>query len=65
VLWKPCTNVQNSRRSLYYETLKHTGEFPIWGKYILEFKGSPTVIPAEVIRATEEEKQINTLGEFA
>jgi methylmalonyl-CoA mutase len=28
-----------------------------WGKYILEFKGSPTVIPAEVIRATEEEKQ--------
>jgi methylmalonyl-CoA mutase len=44
--------------SLYYETLKHTGEFPIIGKYILKFQGSPTVIPAEVIRATEEEKTI-------
>jgi methylmalonyl-CoA mutase len=41
--------------SLYYETLKHT-EFPIRCKYILSSKGSPTVIPAEVIRATEKEK---------
>ncbi|MGV6832244.1 MAG: methylmalonyl-CoA mutase family protein [bacterium] len=50
--------------SLYYETLKHTGEFPIIGvNTFLSSKGSPTVIPAEVIRATEEEKeyQITTL----
>ncbi len=44
--------------SLYYEMLKHTGEFPIIGvNTFLSSKGSPTVIPAEVIRATEEEKQ--------
>jgi methylmalonyl-CoA mutase len=44
--------------SLYYETLKHTGEFPIIGvNTFLNSKGSPTIIPAEVIRATEEEKQ--------
>jgi methylmalonyl-CoA mutase len=50
--------------SLYYETLKHTGEFPIIGvNTFLSSKGSPTVVPAEVIRATEEEKQfqIDTL----
>jgi methylmalonyl-CoA mutase len=44
--------------SLYYETLKHTGEFPIVGvNTFLSSKGSPTVLPAEVIRATEEEKE--------
>lgn len=44
--------------SMYYEMLKHTGEFPIVGvNTFLSSKGSPTVIPAEVIRATEEEKQ--------
>jgi methylmalonyl-CoA mutase len=44
--------------SLYYETLKHTGEFPIIGvNTFLSSKGSPTVVPMEVIRATEEEKQ--------
>jgi isobutyryl-CoA mutase len=44
--------------SMYYEMLKHTGEFPIIGvNTFLSSKGSPTVIPAEVIRATEEEKQ--------
>ncbi len=51
--------------SLYYETLKHTGEFPIIGvNTFLSSKGSPTVIPAEVIRATEEEKayQIDMLN---
>ncbi|TXC78802.1 methylmalonyl-CoA mutase family protein [Luteibaculum oceani] len=50
--------------SLYYETLKHTGEFPIIGvNTFLSSKGSPTVLPKEVIRATTEEKefQINTL----
>jgi len=44
--------------SLYYETLKHNGDFPIIGvNTFLSSKGSPTVIPAEVIRATEDEKQ--------
>ena len=44
--------------SLYYETLKHTGEFPIIGvNTFLSSKGSPTEIPKEVIRATETEKQ--------
>jgi methylmalonyl-CoA mutase len=50
--------------SLYYETLKHNGEFPIIGvNTFLSSTGSPTVLPAEVIRATEAEKQfqINTL----
>ncbi|MBA5793795.1 cobalamin B12-binding domain-containing protein [Flavobacterium sp. xlx-214] len=49
--------------SLYYETLKHNGDFPIIGvNTFLSSKGSPTVVPKEVIRATEEEKQfqINT-----
>ncbi|MBT8271116.1 MAG: methylmalonyl-CoA mutase, partial [Bacteroidia bacterium] len=45
--------------SLYYETLKHTGEFPIIGvNTFLSSKGSPTIIPAEVIRATTEEKEV-------
>ena len=51
--------------SLHYETLKHSGEFPIIGvNTFLSSKGSPTVLPAEVIRATEEEKQnqIDTLA---
>lgn len=44
--------------SLYYETLKHNGDFPIIGvNTFLSSKGSPTVVPMEVIRATEEEKQ--------
>ncbi|MEM9023480.1 MAG: methylmalonyl-CoA mutase family protein, partial [Bacteroidota bacterium] len=44
--------------SLYYETLKHTGEFPIIGvNTFLSSKGSPTVLPKEVIRATKEEKE--------
>lgn len=44
--------------SLYYETLKHTGEYPIVGvNTFLSSKGSPTIIPAEVIRATKEEKE--------
>lgn len=44
--------------SLYYETLKHTGEFPIIGvNTFLSSTGSKTVIPAEVIRSTTEEKE--------
>lgn len=53
--------------SLYYETLKHTGEYPIIGvNTFLSSKGSPTIIPKEVIRATEEEKegQIQTLNDL-
>lgn len=51
--------------SLYYETLKHSGEYPIIGvNTFLSSKGSPTIIPGEVIRATKEEKeyQIEMLG---
>ncbi len=50
--------------SLNYETLKHTGEYPIVGvNTFLSSKGSPTVIPQEVIRSTTEEKefQISTV----
>ena len=50
--------------SLYYETLKHTGELPIIGvNTFLSKEGSPTILPKEVIRAEEEEKeaQIQTL----
>jgi methylmalonyl-CoA mutase len=50
--------------SLYYETLKHDGTYPIIGvNTFLSSKGSPTILPKEVIRATREEKenQINTL----
>ncbi|WP_347159102.1 methylmalonyl-CoA mutase family protein [Pontibacter chitinilyticus] len=44
--------------SLYYETLKHNGDYPIIGvNTFLSSTGSPTVLPKEVIRATEEEKQ--------
>ncbi|HEU5148805.1 MAG TPA: methylmalonyl-CoA mutase family protein, partial [Chryseosolibacter sp.] len=44
--------------SLYYETLKHTGDYPIIGvNTFLSSKGSPTILPREVIRATTEEKE--------
>lgn len=44
--------------SLYYETLKHNGELPIIGvNTFLSSKGSPTVIPGEIIRATAQEKE--------
>ena len=51
--------------SLHYETLKHTGEYPIIGvNTFLNKSGSPTIIPNEVIRATEKEKisQVNTVN---
>lgn len=53
--------------SLYYETLKHNGDYPIIGvNTFLSSTGSPTVVPAEVIRATTEEKeaQIETLNKL-
>jgi methylmalonyl-CoA mutase len=44
--------------SMHYEMLKHTGEYPIIGvNTFLSSKGSPTLIPGEVIRATEAEKE--------
>lgn len=55
---------QIQEESLYYETLKHSGAYPIIGvNTFLNSKGSPTITPSEVIRATEEEKefQISTL----
>ena len=53
--------------SLYYESLKHTGELPIVGvNTFLNKKGSPTLLPGEVIRSTPEEKdqQIRNLRSF-
>ncbi|MGW9686998.1 methylmalonyl-CoA mutase family protein [Flagellimonas sp. 2504JD1-5] len=50
--------------SLHYETLKHSGGYPIIGvNTFLSSKGSPTILPSEVIRATQNEKQnqIDTL----
>jgi methylmalonyl-CoA mutase len=45
--------------SLYYENLKHTGELPVVGvNTFLNKKGSPTIIPGEVIRSTPEEKAL-------
>jgi isobutyryl-CoA mutase len=55
------TAYQRSRiqeESLYYEHQKHTGELPIMGvNTFLSSEGSPTIMPAEVIRSTPEEKQ--------
>ena len=53
--------------SLHYETLKHTGAYPIVGvNTFLSKKGSPTILPTEVIRSTtaEKEAQINSLQAF-
>jgi methylmalonyl-CoA mutase len=53
--------------SLYYETLKHTGDLPIVGvNTFLNKSGSPTILPSEVIRSTNEEKdfQIKNLQSF-
>ncbi|MBK9330702.1 MAG: methylmalonyl-CoA mutase family protein [Sphingobacteriales bacterium] len=45
--------------SMYYEMKKHTGELPLIGvNTFLSSKGSPTILPLEVIRSTEEEKQL-------
>ena len=53
--------------SLHYESLKHSGELPIVGvNTFLNKKGSPTVVPGEVIRSTtaEKEQQIRYLQAF-
>ena len=57
--------------SMHYEMLKHTGDYPIIGvNTFLSSEGSPTVQPAEVIRATTEEKEqqignLNALHRYA
>ncbi|MBI9069028.1 MAG: methylmalonyl-CoA mutase family protein [Salinivirgaceae bacterium] len=55
------TNYQRSKiqeESLYYESLKNSGKLPIMGvNTFLSSDGSPTILPQEVIRSTEEEKQ--------
>ncbi|HEX5025299.1 MAG TPA: methylmalonyl-CoA mutase family protein [Agriterribacter sp.] len=53
--------------SLHYEGLKHSGELPVVGvNTFLNKKGSPTIIPNEVIRSSTEEKeqQIENLKGF-
>lgn len=53
--------------SLYYEHQKHTGELPLIGvNTFLNKKGSPTILPGEVIRSTttEKERQIQSLHAF-
>ncbi len=45
--------------SMYYEMKKHTGELPLIGvNTFLSSKGSPTILPMEVIRSTTEEKDL-------
>jgi methylmalonyl-CoA mutase len=53
--------------SMTYEMQKHTGELPLVGvNTFLNKKGSPTVLPTEIIRSTAEEKeqQIRNLHAF-
>jgi methylmalonyl-CoA mutase len=49
---------QIQEESLYYESLKHSGKLPLIGvNTFLSSTGSPTILPAEVIRSTTEEKE--------
>jgi methylmalonyl-CoA mutase len=53
--------------SMHYEMKKHDGSLPLIGvNTFLDPKGSPTVIPQEVIRSTKEEKDfaISSLNAF-
>ena len=44
--------------SIYYETKKHTGEYPIVGvNTFLGSDGSPTIKPKQVIRSSSQEKK--------
>ncbi|MBS2210336.1 methylmalonyl-CoA mutase family protein [Carboxylicivirga mesophila] len=55
------TNYQRGKiqeESLHYERVKNTGELPLIGvNTYLSKSGSPTILPREVIRSSEEEKQ--------
>ena len=59
VPWKECiSEIRYRKKVLYYEHQKHTGELPLVGvNTFLNKKGSPTIIPGEVIRSTTEEKE--------
>lgn len=53
--------------SMIYESKKHSGELPLVGvNTFLNSEGSPTIIPEEVIRATNDEKenQIKSVHNF-
>jgi len=53
--------------SMHYEMKKHDGSLPLIGvNTFLDPKGSPTIIPQEVIRSTKEEKDfaISSLNAF-
>lgn len=53
--------------SIYYETQKNSGELPIIGvNTFLNKEGSPTLLPHQVTRSTEEEKkqQVENLRAF-
>ena len=44
--------------SMYYETLKHNGDLPLVGvNTFLDPAGSPTIVPNEVIRSSDDEKR--------
>jgi len=44
--------------SLHYEAKKHSGELPVVGvNTFLDSKGSPTLVPSEIIRSTTEERE--------
>ncbi len=44
--------------SLLYERLKHSGDLPVVGvNTFLDPRGSPTLVPGEVIRSTPDEKE--------
>ena len=48
--------------SMYYEKLKNSGELPLVGvNAFLSPEGSPTMIPGEVVRATNKEKHFQLL----
>ncbi|MFY7788658.1 MAG: methylmalonyl-CoA mutase family protein, partial [Thermoflexibacteraceae bacterium] len=53
--------------SMHYEMKKHDGSLPLIGvNTFLDPKGSPTIIPQEVVRSTKEEKDfaISSLNAF-
>ncbi|WP_439183880.1 methylmalonyl-CoA mutase family protein [Carboxylicivirga taeanensis] len=64
------TNYQRSKiqeESLHYERVKNTGELPLIGvNTYLSKSGSPTILPREVIRSSEAEKQqqLGALNQF-
>jgi methylmalonyl-CoA mutase len=49
--------------SMYYEELKHTGEYPLVGvNTFLDRHGSPTILPKKVFRSSSEEKELQIEG---